>query len=276
MCVQTATQILYKHLGSPKTSATSQVRDACWLCGGISDRGIPYLDWMGSSFVGQNRIRNPRGTFVCEACVYFCQRTAPVPGRPPKEGKQCGGNYRNYSHCFDSGAYFNASKGEKQLIREFLSKKHGSTWFAAIADSGQKHVLPWVPVNVSQHGKVLFEEMEVTVPALDSVEFGLTVAISDLLTEGVAKSSVDCGIYQMNEWLRCEPSIRKFEAIWRRHRASPWWQLSMWLAQRDEVLVAKRLEEEVRNVEARRRNSRKITGYDNGGVVRDKKGISAK
>lgn len=275
--MRSATQILFDHLGRPKTNAVSQVMDACWLCGGNSDRGVPYVDWMGSNFVGQNRVRNPRGTFVCEACFYFCQRGAPVPGRPPKEGKQFGGNYRNYSHCFDSGSYFNASKGEKYLIRDFLASPHGTMWFAAIADSGQKHVLPWAPVNVrSQRGRVLFEEMEVTIPERDSQEFGLIEIISDLLTEGATKESVRQGIYQAGEWFLCEVAIRKFELVWSYKRDSPWWQLALWLAQRDEEKVAQRIAKEVENATARRRGSRKTSNNDSGCVTRSKKSILTK
>lgn len=133
----------------------------CWVCAGRMTRGQPVEKWSGSSFTGQNRVRCPDATHVCEACVWVCSRIAPVPGRPAKPGKKFGGNFRNYSHLYERGwrslpfgddgsqarGYVNASKGEKPLIRTFLSREHAGEWFAAIADSGQKHVIPWAPLN---------------------------------------------------------------------------------------------------------------------------------
>ena len=96
--------------------------------------------------------------------MFICSRTSPVPGRPAKEGKKFGGNFRNYTHLWDERGYANASKGEKPVIREFLARNHAGPWFAAIADSGQKHVLPFARLNgPGRPGIVLLDELVVRV-----------------------------------------------------------------------------------------------------------------
>jgi hypothetical protein len=210
-------------------------------------RGIPQRKWAGSSFTGQNRVRYPDGEHVCEACVYLCARHSPVPGRPPKPGKKFGANFRNVSHLYDSAdtpPYFNASKGEKPAILAFL-RRHHRHWFAAIADSGQKHVLPWCPVNPpnARRGIVLFEEATVRLPVPNGAGWTIVDRMADLLTAGCTKDEIATARYTPRAWQLCgEAALRSFEEMHgERARGSAWFDLALWLAQRDEEAVAARI-----------------------------------
>lgn len=242
-------QLLHRHLGSPPRAEcidipTREVRH-CWVCGGSSfHRGIPTADFGGASFVGQNRVRAWLSPWVCEPCVYFCSRTEPVPGRPAKEGKKFGANYRNLSHLYDDvlpTPYVNASKGEKPVILAWLRQPHAGTWFAAIADSGQKHTIPWAPLNPpGSRGRVLFDEQTITLPDADG--WRIVDDLIALLTAGATKEEIGAGHYSPRAWFLCGDQIRAFEATWgTRLRGGDWFDLALWLAQRDEDAVEERL-----------------------------------
>lgn len=236
-----AGQLLFKRIGSPHVDeAFDHEVEPCWMCGGESERGVKVDDFNGASFTGQNRVAYPPGKYTCEACLYLCSRISPVPGRPPKDGKKFGGNFRNYSHLMDVERYINASKGEKPGILAFLRGPKKGDWFGAIADSGQKHVLPWAPLNPEgSRGRVLFDETMVQLP--DESGWKLVDDLVALLTAGATKESIASGDYNVGEWQRCEADIRAFEAKWAKTRASSWFVLAVWLAQRDEAGVAERL-----------------------------------
>jgi hypothetical protein len=199
--------------------------------------------WSGSSFTGQSRVKSPVSHWVCEPCVHTCSRIAPVPGRPPKPGKKFGGSFRNYSHLYDAGSYNNASKGEKPAILEFLQRRKTGPWFAAIADSGQKHVLPWVPVNPGGGiaGLALFDE---TVVRVTDGGLKLVGAATSLLTAGATKDEIASGEYRPHTWIRCRAEVAAFEEAWSHLRGGAWFRLALWLSQRDEAQVKARQEAE--------------------------------
>jgi hypothetical protein len=159
-------------------------------------------------------------------------RTSPVLGRPAKEGNKFGGNFRNYSHLWEKGrGYSNASKGEKPAIREFLAREHAAPWFAAIADSGQKHVLMFVALNgPGRSGVVMFDEQPVCVP--DSV--ALVDSITALLSAGVTKDEIGSREYYVRTMAERRELVERFEAEHGSERGSGWFTLALWLSQRDE------------------------------------------
>lgn len=268
----TPPQITWLHHGTPVVANCVSASGMCYLCGGVLTRGAPVARWMGSNFTDQNRARNPSGTHVCEACCYIASRVSPVLGREAKEGKKFGGCFRNYSHCADERGYLNASKGEKPAIRSFLERDHEGVWFAAIADSGQKHVLPFTTLNgPGRCGVVLFEEMPVEVP--DSLK--LVEAMATLLTAGATKDEIERGDYRPATWLRCEAMARAFEAAHGGERASPWFSLALWLAQRDEEAVEARQSAEKEEKRARQQGKRQARNADGGGAARAPRGVSA-
>ena len=178
-------QIVWLAHGSPAAEAAACSAN-CYLCAGLTSRGVAVGDWMGNNFTSQTLCRAPSSAWVCEACAYITSRTSPVIGRDAKEGKKFGGSFRNYSHLWDERGYVNSSKGEKPLIREFLGRDHRGPWFAAIADRGQKHVLPFAPMNgPGRSGLVLFDEVRVPL----ATDHSLVGDCAALLTAGEKESS---------------------------------------------------------------------------------------
>lgn len=250
----TAPRLIWEAHGAPRSDVCEEHDGTCWLCAGPMARGQPVRKWAGASFTGQTRVRSGLSSHVCEPCVFVCSRLSPVMGRPAKPGKKLGGNFRNYSHLYEAGICCgNASKGDKDAIRMFLGREHAAEWFAAIADSGQKHVIPWTPVNTrGRAGRVLFDEQEVRVPDDQS----LVSDLSQLLTLGATKAEIESGEYSARAYELCGNALHAFEARRYAERRSAWFTLALWLAQRDEGEVAARLAAEK---EKRRERARKKT-----------------
>jgi hypothetical protein len=139
--------------------------------------------------------------------------------------------------------YVNVTKGDKPLIRAFLERKHAGNWFAAVSDSGQKHVLPltrWNFGNGSPTGVVMFDETEVAIPE----DISIIATACDLLTVGATKDELLTGDYRIATIERCSKQVRDFERDHKQWRGGPWLDLVVWLAQRDEEQVATRIEAE--------------------------------
>jgi|GEM_PF-7060691 len=275
---------------------------------------------MGSNFVGQNRVRAPSATHVCEACAHICARLSPVPGRLPgdcsrcdgwcldlpyeieraptgddwivlllDEGEACpkcegsglnanGGCFRNYCHLVEGDSYVTASKGEKPVILDFLRREKSGPWFAAIAESGQKHLLPWVPINPrgGVSGRVLFEEREIQLPAAQHPRWDLIAETASLLTAGATKEEIGRGEYGSGAWQRCGDAVRAYEQRWSGERGGAWLDLCLWLAQRDEEVVQTRMaaeqvvREEKKRGETGREKQRGSAGVNGRGAPRGK------
>lgn len=237
----TASGLIWRLAGSAGMPGCVQTPDAvCYLCGGKAERGTQVSAWAGDTFTDANRARAPHSTIVCEACVFVCSRLSPVPGHPPADGKKLGGNYRNYSHLYEEGDlpwYAAPSKGDKATIRAFLRRVHNGPWFAGIADSGQRHLIPWIPMNPAgaRAGRILFEDAEIRIPAPDANDWQLVDAMTAVMDAGASKEGVLTGDYSPIAWARFGPAISEFERTWGRLRPSRWWTLCAWLAQRTEV-----------------------------------------
>jgi hypothetical protein len=202
-------------------------------------------------------------------------RLSPVPGRLPKPGYKRGGNFRCYSHVFDSlggvdrPQYWNHSKGEKEQIRAFLRSPKRGSWWAAIAESGQKHLLPWCPVNPAgvEPGVVLFEERVVAIEGWEMLD-----DMTALLTAGCTKEELLTARYGARAWQLCGDPLRRFESTWGHpRRGGGRFALCLWLAQRDEVAVAERVaaeKEERKRAKARRRPARKAAHKDRRAAAR--------
>lgn len=283
--MKSATQIVWGAAGEIAMPDCSEMTGRCWLCGGEVARGALVKKWLPSGFTDHARVAIPTSDVVCEPCVFICSRVSPVPGRPPgkcsccdgtlvivtprkgeKAGDPCtkcegtglnasGGNYRNYSHLYEGGrGYANASKGEKPLIREFLEREKRGPWFACIADSGQKHVLPFARWNgPGVAGVVLFDEQLIQVPRDTSAIAGMV----ELLTEGVTKEEIETGDYTHHTMYDRREAVERFEAQFGKLRGSGWFTLSIWIAQRDEEEHARRKAERKEKASAEKSAAKK-------------------
>lgn len=241
----TPARILHRIAGSPAVDGCEDhFEERCYMCARPSTRGAPVRRWMGSTFTDQPRCAAPSSSTICEACVWACSWVQP-PGHPaPPAGKK-GVNLRLFSHLYSGGEYTYANKANKPLIRDFLRSPKKAPWFAAIADGGQKHVLPFTPINLSggYGGRVLFEEATVNLPRSEDGWSILDDTI-DLLTAGATKDEIERGEYRPETWLRCRTLIERFEAQHNPERGGDFFSLIIWLAQRDEEAVAARIAKE--------------------------------
>ena len=260
-----AAQLLYQVIGSPRDEESVDLAPPvprCRFCGGGPVlRGLKWSAWGGAVSTVPDRTGDADSWHVCDACVYLAGRTNPVPGRPPKEGKAAGGNFRNYSHCVHFPAsgppdYANFSKGEKPGLLAWLRAPKTGRWFAFVALSGQKHGVNWCHVNYpNTRGIIRFEEQVVHLP--DAAGWVMIDDMVALLTAGATKEGVETGAYSVGSYTLCADEIETFEEKWgRRLRGTPLFALFVFLAQRDEEAVQARMEAERAALEARKARER--------------------
>ena len=239
----TPSRLLWTACGAPPSPKASALPShlpgdwsRCWVCAGETRaRGCPIADWDGASFTGQTRVRYPRGQAICEPCLWVMARNSDVPGLT--------GNWRNYSVLYAEGEPLTIkSKGDKPAVLAWLRRPHRGLWFAALANSGQKHVVPYVPVNGAGRALALFDEELIELPRAPE-GWRIVDDLSALLTAGATKEEVERGEYA-GALSRCEIEVRAFERAHGHLRGSGWFALVVFLAQRDEAAVAERMERE--------------------------------
>ena len=206
----------------------------CWLCGVPTSYGTDRLRWEGANFCDQNKCHAPESPIVCVACVWACSWVPPPGWTPTRTDAKRTPMLRSFTHLWDAGAYRFCTKAEKPLIREWLHAPKRGPWFAALADSGQKHALPWTPINErgGRRGVIWFEDRPVALP--DRKGWQLLDDMTALLSAGATKAELASGDYRVNLWRIAAPVLRAFEAQWAQMRGARWWSVALWLAQREE------------------------------------------
>ena len=239
--MRSAVQLVTSRLGAVDDErAVDHDEEPCAICGGQSVRGVPIDVFIGDSLTDQNTFRAPTSRHVCVSCAFVRARFSPVPGRPPKEGKENGGRWGNYSHFVDDNRLENASKGEKPRILAWLRGPKAGWWGCGVADSGQKHVLPYVPLNPpGARGRIRFEEAEVALPTADG--WRIVDDMIAMLTAGATKAEIESGAYSARAWQLCGDAVRAFEGTHGRLRGGSWFALALWLSQRNEERVQERM-----------------------------------
>lgn len=270
----TPSDVLYQLAGSPPQdeAAALPVGSRCRVCGSACGRGLPYVRWQGPTFTDQCKLRDWSAEHVCEPCIWAHAWNVP-PGFPPPEPGKKGVNLRLYSHFYDERGYHAWNKANKREIRDWLRAPKSGKWFAAIADTGQKHVLPWTPFNHGPHGVVRLEEQSVRLG-----DFALVDAICGLLTAGATKEEIESGTYTERSWKLARGRLEAFEAAFGSAlRRGGWFSLALWLSQRDEEQVSERLAAERAAKETRRADTgaeRTAVRRNRRGVARDESGVS--
>ena len=239
MTTRSATQRVHEVAGYPAMAGCVETIGECWICSALMTRGAPIDKWQGSSFTDQNKARHSSATHVCEACVWACSWVQP-PDRPKVDDGKKGLNLRLFSHLCDGRGYRSANKKDKRAILEWLRSPKVGPWFAAIADTGQKHVLPWTPINVCETGGLIrFEERTLRLPAADG--WAVCDSLVDLLSLGVTKTEVESGEYSVRTYQEHAAAVVEFEEQYgSRLRGGTWFELALWLSQRDEERYADR------------------------------------
>jgi hypothetical protein len=275
--------IMFELAGRPAQDGAVDVapETRCRVCGhACGGRALAYDRWQNSGFTDQNKLRDWSSSVVCEACVW-CHSWSPPPGfvmtaemqekkaasraskaaeaaaRGRKLGDERTTNLRLYSHFWHEGEYRYINKGDKRSIRDWLRTSKQGRWFAGIADTGQKHVVPWIPMNfggpgdLPARGTVRFEETNVRLGS-----FALVDAMCALLSAGATKEEIENGQYTARAYQLARTQLQAFESDYgRASRGSGWFALALWLSQRDEEQVATRMADEKTAREEKKKNA---------------------
>lgn len=133
----TVTGTIYRAAGAPTMEGDTS--GACRLCG-VLGVGTSFDSWVKDTFTDWDKLLP--GLIICHACQ-FCTGEA-TPGLAGKMGKDKPQKMRNYSHFVLDGIWCPLSKGNKAEMRRLL---FAGAEVAVIAESGQKHLLPWAKVG---------------------------------------------------------------------------------------------------------------------------------
>ena len=268
----TPARILFALAGYPAQDSASLAFGRCAICAHDAARTMLFDRWQGANFTDQNKIRTWGATLICEACMW-AHSWVPPPGFPAQEEGKKGVNLRLYSHLWDEATgYQYANKATKPLIREWIRERatgRTARCFCAIADTGQKHVIPWTRINLpgARALVVRFEEQDVAIG-----DWGLITDLTQLLTDGVTKEEIQCGDYRLLSWQQSMAGIERFESHWGVLRGSGWYSVAVWLSQRDE--------EEYERKQTERRDARAVAkarrGTPDGGKSRVPRSASKK
>ena len=131
----------------------------CRLCGS-HEPGVPFAEWVKDTFTDFDRLLP--GDTVCNDCLFWLdEKSTELMRRAGKDKLQ---KMRNYSHFVKGGQWTPYSKGDKAGMRRMLLEPPFPE-LAAIADSGQKHIVFKARRNeIGQSaGWIGFEEMPIWV-----------------------------------------------------------------------------------------------------------------
>ena len=206
----------------------NNVQGKCRFCGQRSD-GVTFTDWVKSTFTDFDKLQ--AGEIVCNACLFFFEEASlELAARMEKDKPQ---KMRNYSHFVLGGQWTPLSKGNKAKMQALLM---GETFpeLAAIADSGQKHIVFRAMRNPagSKAGWVQFEEQRIyLVPA----ELQALLARVESLYARFSKGEIESGNYYghrilqfgMARWQELEDQIKPM-------RGKPIFSLALFLARRSD------------------------------------------
>lgn len=219
MILSSVCHIIYRAAGMPPM--VGDLSGRCRLCG-EQETGQAFTAWVKDTFTDHDKLT--AGTIICQACQ-FCTAEA-APGLADRLGKDKQQKMRNYSHFVCAGVWHPLSKGVKGEMRRLLMDNPA---VAVIADSGQKHLLPWARV-----GWWTFE-LEIIRPFPALLTEILSV-IEPLYQGGITKAEIETGRYShrgmmavgLGDWRKAEDRIRQW-------RGGLPLQLALFLAQREEA-----------------------------------------
>lgn len=198
----------------------------CRFCENQST-GILFSKWVKPTFTDLDKVG--RGDIVCNECLfYFDDQSTILAARVGKDGTS---KMRNYSHFIKDGHWTPLSKGNKAEMQRLLLDG-ALPELAAIADSGQKHIVFRAVRNApnSTTGWVQFEEKRIY---LQQGELRKLLADIEYLYVTFSKSEIESGSYFGNRILQF--GIERFlaaESAIKDKRGSALFLLAIFLAQK--------------------------------------------
>jgi hypothetical protein len=204
------------------------MKGICRFCG-ENNAGMAFADWVKPTFTDFDKLQ--AGEVVCDVCLFYFEEASVELAR--RMGKEKPQKMRNYSHFIVGGKWIPLSKGNKIQMRELLLGELFPE-LAAIADSGQKHIVFRAARNPpgSRAGWVQFEETKLyLIPEELRV---LLVPIEDLYA-AFSKGEIETGDYAgwrilkfgLLRWQELEDQVRPM-------RGKPIFTLALFLAQSPE------------------------------------------
>lgn len=201
----------------------------CRFCGNDDVDGTSFDKWVKPTFTDFDKLQP--GEIVCDSCMFFFnEQSQELAERMGKDKPQ---RMRNYSHFIVNGKWIPSSKGSKTEMLQLLL---GDSFpeLAAIADSGQKHIVFRSIRNApgSKAGWVQFEEQRIF---LVPDELRALLFVVESLYVGFSKAEIESGEYAgwrimkfgVNAWDTLESQIKS-------ERGKPIFSLALFLAQKEE------------------------------------------
>jgi hypothetical protein len=157
----TPTRIAAALAGDPVSGERTEI--SCYVCGLPCREGLPAKEGLGSSFTDHHLARAPWSGYICTACVWAMR------GKPPHTIRMWSSVWRSdegakpsHPKClFDAPGLHLAGRDDLSEVRRVLLSPPQGAWFAAIAESGQKHILPWSNVNIGETWTVRMDSIDV-------------------------------------------------------------------------------------------------------------------
>lgn len=214
-------RIIYDAAGRPEYP--HPVAGVCRLCGDAGD-GIQFDSWVKDTFTNHDLLRP--GEIICDACQFATDTKSPILQALTQRDKLQ--RMTNYSHFVVDGRWLAYHKGQKS---EMLAALRGNPSAAVIAISGQKHIAFRARVGWWQ-----VEESAVA-PDLPRLEHCLK-HVSDLYRV-FSKGEIEGEAYipsRMMEYAQRYgmEGLLEAQAALRPHRGSIYFELALYLAQRED------------------------------------------
>lgn len=147
----TACRMVWDLAGRPHraTLGVTDTAGMCAMCGRYAPRTAPAKKWLeGKSFTDPSHLR-AKSDRVCEACAWcvtgkgmdqirmwtiLARTDRPAPPSNPKA-------------AFAADCLHFTSRADMRAVADTLASPPAGQWVVAVAESGQKHVLPYTPLN---------------------------------------------------------------------------------------------------------------------------------
>lgn len=219
------TRLVHSLAGKPLPAGgiTKHIKDIearCCVCAAVEPRTAPADKALGNNFTDRTMFRAPESGRVCEACIMVCSGgglktfrlwtivAAPGTGLALSQEKAAAWIGQHDGLCM-------TSKANTRPVIDLLLDPPDSSWLVSVAESGQKHVLPYARVNAGDSGVVRFETLDVPYTQADWTHvFGHALALRRL---GVPAADVLAGTPR---YLKTRDQL----TAWRSHsqKLGPW------------------------------------------------------
>ena len=147
-------RMVWELAGRPPVARAAAVlfadREApCAMCGSVESRTAPTEKAVGGNFTDQYLLARPDSSRICEGCVWVCSGKPPATVRmwtvvarpdlpaPPSHPKAVfGGAHVQYT-----------ARNDMRWVVSTLCDPPDGPWLVSVAESGQKHHVPYARVN---------------------------------------------------------------------------------------------------------------------------------